>query len=65
MTRLRFIEIDGKRHRWREILQLRREQQKTHARAQQLTLFVLKQDRRPVAERTVAGRYQEPTLFSR
>jgi hypothetical protein len=65
MTRLRFIEIDGKRHLWRDILHLRREQQKAHARAQQLTLFVLKEDCRPVADRTAADRYREPTLFSR
>lgn len=65
MTRLRFIEIDGKRHLWRDILQLHREQQKAHARSQQLTLFVLKEDCRPVAERSAAGRYQEPSLFSR
>jgi hypothetical protein len=30
----------------------------------QLVLFELKQDTRPAAERTAAGRYREPTLFS-
>jgi hypothetical protein len=30
----------------------------------QLTLFELKEDHRPAAERTAAGRYQEPSLFS-
>ena len=65
MTRLRYIEIDGKRHLWRDILQLRRERHKAHARAQQLALFELKDDTRPVAERSASGRYLEPSLFSR
>ncbi|HLJ45467.1 MAG TPA: hypothetical protein VKU01_05645 [Bryobacteraceae bacterium] len=64
MTRLRYIEIDGKRHLWRDILQLRREQKKAFAHAQQPTLFAVKEDRRPEADRTAAGRYREPSLFS-
>jgi hypothetical protein len=46
MTRLKYIEIDGKRYLWREVLELRREQKKAHARGQQPTLFELKDDRR-------------------
>ena len=61
---MRYIEIDGKRYLWRTILQLRREQKKAYARARQLTLFEMKQDRRLPAHRTAAGRYQEPSLFS-
>ena len=64
MDSLKFIEIEGKRYLWRDLLQLRREQKKAHARAQQPTLFERKDDHRPVAERTAAGRYLEPTLFS-
>jgi len=64
MTRLKFIEIDGKRYLWRDVLQLRREQKKAHARSQQPTLFELKDDRRPAADRTAEGRYREPSLFS-
>jgi hypothetical protein len=64
MSALRFIEIDGKRFLWRDVLQLRREQKKSHARRQQPALFELKDDRRPVAERTAAGRYREPSLFN-
>jgi hypothetical protein len=64
MARLQFIEIDGKRYLWREVLELRREQKKAHARAQQPALFELKEDCRPVAERSAAGRYREPSLFS-
>ncbi len=64
MSALRFIEIDGRRYLWRDILQLRREQNKAHSRAQQPALFELKDDRRPTAERSAAGRYLEPSLFS-
>jgi hypothetical protein len=60
----RFIEIGGKHYLWRDILQLRREQKKTHSRAQQPCLFELKDDSRPLTERTAAGRYLEPSLFA-
>jgi hypothetical protein len=64
MARLQFILIDGKRYLWREVLQLRREQRKAHARAQQPALFELKDDCRPVTERTASDRFREPSLFS-
>jgi hypothetical protein len=64
MSAPRFIEIDGKRYLWRELLQLRREQKKAEALARQPILFELKHDSRPVAARTAAGRYNEPSLFS-
>lgn len=66
MRRFRSIEIDGERYLWREILQIlqiRREQKKAHATAQQPVLFELKHDCRPAASRTSAGRYLEPSLF--
>jgi len=63
MTSLRFIVIDGKRHLWRDIVRLRREQKRAHANVQQPALFELKDDYRPPAERTAAGRYLEPNLF--
>jgi hypothetical protein len=63
MSRLRFIDIDGKRYLWRDIVEMRREQKKAHAAAQQLALFELRQDCRPASERTAAGRYLEPSLF--
>jgi len=63
MTRLRFIDIDGKRYLWRDVLHMRAEQRRAHAAAQQLALFELKQDCRPEATRTAAGRYLEPSLF--
>jgi hypothetical protein len=58
---MRFIEIDGKRYAWRDILALRREQQQPAA--SQPTLFKLKDDVRPAPQRSAAGRYSEPTLF--
>ena len=64
MSSLRYIEIDGKRYLWRDILELRREQKKAHAPAQQPALFELKDDAKPASQRTPAGRYLEPTLFS-
>ena len=64
MSATRFIEIDGRRYLWRDVLRLRREQRKALAQAQQPALFQLKEDRRPVNDRTAAGRYREPSLFS-
>ena len=63
MSNLRYIEIDGKRYLWRDILELRREQRRAHAKAQQLALFDYKYDCRPSTARTAAGRYLEPSLF--
>ncbi len=60
----KFIDIDGKRVLCRELLQRRREQLAAAARLEQLSLFELKEDCRPMPERTAAGRYSEPTLFS-
>jgi len=64
MAAPRTIVIDGKRHLWRDILKLRKEQMRAAAKAVQPALFPLIDDSRPPAERTAAGRYLEPTLFS-
>jgi hypothetical protein len=48
MPRLQHIEIDGKRYLWRELLQLRREQKKAQARAQQPALFELRRIAAPL-----------------
>jgi hypothetical protein len=64
MTAPRFIVIDGKRHLWRDILKLRKEQVQALANEKQPALFALVCDARPPAERTAAGRYLEPSLFS-
>ena len=64
MSPARFIEIDGKRHLRRDILWLRREQQKALAHAQQPALFLLKEDRGSESQRTAVGRLREPTLFA-
>lgn len=61
MARPRTILIDGKRYLWRDILELRRAQ--SAPKAEQPTLFPLKDDARPAASRTAAGRFSEPSLF--
>jgi hypothetical protein len=59
-----FIDIDGKRYLWRDIVKLRQEQREAARRAEQPPLFELRDDSRPQTERTAAGRYLEPSLFS-
>ncbi|MGA8499753.1 MAG: hypothetical protein WB764_30020 [Xanthobacteraceae bacterium] len=64
MNAPRFIEIDGKRHLWRDLVKLRQEQRRAAAKAQQPALFELRDDARPVTDRRAADRYREPSLFS-
>jgi hypothetical protein len=61
---MRYVLIDNKRYEWKEILRLRREQLEAARRAQQPTLFELRDDRRPPSQQTAAGRYEQPTLFT-
>jgi hypothetical protein len=66
MAKPDIILIGSHAYRWQEICELRRQQLETWKVVQlrQLVLFELKDDRRPTAERTAAGRYAEPTLFA-
>jgi len=66
MTKPDILIVDGHAFSWRRILELRRRQLEAWRTEQlrQLVLFELKEDRRPQAERTAAGRYQQPTLFA-
>lgn len=59
------IVIEGRAYSWRVILELRRAQLEAWkaAQPQQPALFPLKQDCRPKAERSAAGRYREPSLL--
>jgi len=59
------ILIGGHAYSWTEICELRRRQLEAWkaSQARQLALFELKDDIRPAAERTAAGRYLEPTLL--
>lgn len=59
---MRFIEIDGKRYAWRDLVARYREQAKRE-RAPEPTLFEMKEDVRPASQKTAAGRYAEPSLF--
>ena len=58
--------VDGHAFSWQRLCDLRRQQLEAWKAAQpsQPELFELKDDFRPTAERTAAGRYQEPTLFA-
>jgi hypothetical protein len=57
--------VDGQCFSWQRLCELRRQQMEEWKAAQpsQPALFELKEDCRPAAERTAAGRYLEPTLF--
>jgi hypothetical protein len=57
--------IDGRAYSWRALCKLRKAQMEARrmAEGRQPTLFELKEDRRPIAERTAAGRYLEPVLL--
>jgi hypothetical protein len=47
-----------------ELLQRRREQVQACAEPDQPALFELREDHRPASDRTAAGRYREPSLFT-
>ena len=63
MSLPRFVEIDGHRYLWRDLIALRRAQ--ATPRATQPALFELRDDSRPAGERNAAERYREPSLFTR
>jgi hypothetical protein len=54
MTLPRFVEIDGRRDQWRELVALRQAQ--AVPKAQQPALFELREDHRPAGERNAAER---------
>ena len=59
-----FIEIDGRRFAWKELVRRRQEQLQAARRVAQPALFDLRDDTRPAHDRTAADRYCEPSLFS-
>ena len=63
MARFRFIDIEGRRYLWRDLVALRRAQAKPAS--EQPALFELRDDHRPAGERDAAERYREPSLFAR
>jgi len=58
----RFIEIDGRRYLWRDLVALRRAQ--ATPAAVQPALFTLREDHRSAGEHTAAERYSAPSLFT-
>jgi hypothetical protein len=65
MRRPAFIEIEGKRYFWRDILELRCQQLREWRQAEQPALFELIDDYCLASQRSADGRYSEPTLFER
>lgn len=65
MARPDTLILGGHTYSWQAVCELRRQQLAAWhaARPKQLALFELKDDRRPAAARTAAGRYAEPSLF--
>jgi hypothetical protein len=59
------IIVNGHAFSWQQLCELRRQQLEARKveQARQLALFELRDDCRPQAERTAAGRYREPSLF--
>lgn len=62
MSRPRFVEIDGRRYAWRDLVQLYRAQRRPPP--EQPTLFPQHDDCRPVGERDATERYREPSPFA-
>jgi hypothetical protein len=60
------IIVNGHAFSWQQLCELRRRQLEAWKAAQgeQPALFELRDDCRPQAERTTAGRYLEPSLFA-
>ena len=57
--------VDGHALSWQRLCDLRRQQIEAWKKTagKQPALFELRNDHRPPAERTAAGRYREPSLF--
>jgi hypothetical protein len=66
MTKPDTVFVGGHAFSWHELCELRRQQleERKAAQPRQLALFELRDDCRPLAERTADGRYAEPTLFT-
>jgi hypothetical protein len=60
------IIVNGHAFSWQQLCELRRQQLEAWKAAQgeQPALFELRDDCRPRAERTPAGRFREPTIFA-
>ena len=63
MARPAFIEVDGKRHLWRDLIELRKSQVRQAAAPAQPLLFELREDHKPACEMSAVLRYREPSLL--
>lgn len=64
MTAPAFIEIEGRRYLWRDVLDARRAQLAACRKAEQPALFELREDCATPQSNTAADRYREPSLFA-
>jgi len=57
--------LEGRAYSWRQLCELRRQQLEAirKARGTQPALFELREDHRPLTQRTASGRYEEPGLL--
>ena len=60
---MRFVTLDGRKYRMKDIHEEYKRQRDAQRRHAQLTLFDLKQDCRPQSQRCADGRYSQPLLF--
>ena len=58
-----FIDLDGRRYRWRDLVELRRKQLAQWREARQPALFEIHIDHRPKHQQSAGDRYLEPGLF--
>jgi len=65
MAKPDLLMVDGRAFSWQRLCELRREQLEAWKKAEgrQPALFELRDDYRPQAARTAAGRYREPSLL--
>jgi hypothetical protein len=67
MAKPETLVVDGHGFNWQRLCELRRQQLEAWRaeQARQLALFEMRDDHRPIAERTPAQRYEAPTMLER
>jgi hypothetical protein len=64
MPRLRYVQINGQRLLWKDVVAAYREQARAVAKPEQPMLFEnLHVDYKPLGERTASERFEQPNLF--
>jgi hypothetical protein len=60
---MKYLELDGRRYAWKDILARRKAQRQCERHASQPALFDLVHDARPKSQASASNRFSEPTLF--